>query len=110
MGGALGGVARAGIAEAPATWPWPTLLVNLAGTFLLGLAVMYGRRHWPAVVVAGVSVGVLGALTTFSTLAGEVWGQLDGNEWAPLAWYLATSLLGGVLAAVAGIRLGRSLR
>ena len=108
-GGALGGVARAALAEFEAPWPWPTLLVNLAGAFALGLVVMYGRRHWPAAVMAGVAVGVLGTLTTFSTLAGEVWVLLDGGDWEALTSYLAASLVGGLVAAVAGIRLGRAL-
>ena len=107
-GGALGGLARAALAGNGAAWPWPTLLVNLAGAFALGVVVMYGRRHWRAAAVAGVSVGLLGALTTFSTLAGEVWGQVDTGAWVGLASYLAASLLGGLVAAGAGIRLGRA--
>ena len=110
LGGAIGGLARAAISEVPAAWPWPTLLVNLAGAFALGLVVMYGRRHWPPAMVAGVAVGVLGALTTFSALAGEVWRFLDAGDWEAVTSYLGASLVGGSLAAVAGVRIGRWVR
>ncbi len=93
-----------------ASWPWPTLLVNLAGAFALGVVVMYGRKHWPAVLTAGVAVGGLGALTTFSTLAGELWDFFDADDWGGLASYGALSMVGGVLAALAGVRLGRAIR
>jgi len=57
--------------------------------------------------MAGVTVGLLGALTTFSTLAGELWSQQAAGDWEGLAWYATASLAGGLLAAIAGLRLGR---
>lgn len=110
MGGALGGLTRALIAEVSASWPWPTLIVNVAGAFALGVAVVYGRRHWRLDLMAGVTVGLLGALTTFSTLAGELWSQQDAADWFGLAGYAFASIGGGLLAAMAGLRLGRVLR
>jgi CrcB protein len=110
LGGALGGLTRSLVAEISASWPWPTLLVNLAGTFVLGWAVVYGRRHWRPALMAGVTVGVLGALTTFSTLAGEVWSQQEAGDWGGLAWYAIASIVGGLVAGVAGLRLGRAWR
>ena len=110
IGGALGGLIRTLIAEISTSWPWPTLVVNLVGAFILGIAVVYGRRHWRPDLMAGVTVGLLGALTTFSTLAGELWSQQEAGDWGGLAWYAAASIVGGVLAAVAGLRLGRVVR
>ncbi|MGI9647958.1 MAG: fluoride efflux transporter FluC [Acidimicrobiia bacterium] len=109
-GGAAGGLLRAGLGEVETGWPWPTLLVNLAGAFLLGLVVMYGRRHWSPTLVAGVSVGLLGALTTFSTVTGELWGMLDAGDWSTFYSYTAASLLGGLVAAGTGVRVGRFVR
>jgi CrcB protein len=103
-------VLRAGIVELEVDWPWPTLLVNLAGAFTLGVVVMYGRRHWSGVTVAGIGVGVLGAFTTFSTLAGETWVLLDEQRWAATVGYVAASLIGGVGAAIGGVRVGRAVR
>jgi len=43
-GGAVGTLARAGVAEAlplhPGTWPWATFLVNIAGSLILGWVVI----------------------------------------------------------------------
>ena len=110
VGGGVGGSLRAALSELEGSWPWPTLVVNLAGAFALGVAVVYGRGRWSPALRAGVSVGVLGALTTFSTVTGEVWWLLDDGRSMAVAWYLAASVFGGVAAAVAGLRLGRSLR
>ena len=55
LGGALGALARWGVAEAlpssPAGWPWATLLVNLTGCLLLGalFAVLAARSPEPRV-------------------------------------------------------------
>ena len=109
-GGAAGGLIRTALGETSTSWPWPTLVVNLVGAFVLGVVVMYGRRHWPAILIAGVAVGGLGALTTFSTLAAELWNFLDAGDWGALASYGLASVLGGGLAAVAGVRVGRAVR
>jgi len=106
----VGGLARAALAETESVWPWPTLLVNLVGAFLLGVVVIYGRRHWRPTVVAGVSVGLLGALTTFSAVAGELWVMFDAGDWPELASYAMVSAVGGLLAAGAGVRLGTAVR
>ena len=109
-GGAAGGLIRTALGGISTSWPWPTLVVNLVGAFVLGVVVMYGRRHWPAVLIAGVAVGGLGALTTFSTLAGELWDFFDAGDWGAFAAYGLASVVGGGLAAVAGVRVGRALR
>ena len=110
VGGAVGGLIRTALGEISSGWPWPTVLVNISGAFLLGLVVMYGRRHWPGVLVGAVAVGGLGAFTTFSTMTGELWEFFDAGEWGTLASYGLASVFGGGLAAVAGVRLGRAIR
>ena len=110
VAGAVGGLIRTSISEIPSDWPWPTLLVNVAGAFSLGVVVMVGRRHWTPLLLAAVSVGMLGALTTFSTLAGQLWEMQDAGRLQDVASYFAASVLGGWMAAVAGVRLGRALR
>ena len=110
MGGSVGGLTRAALAEQEAAWPWPTLLVNLVGAFVLGVVVIYGRRHWRPTLVAGISVGLLGALTTFSAVAGELWVMFDAGDWPELASYAMVSAVGGLLAAGAGVRLGTAVR
>jgi CrcB protein len=103
LGGAVGTLARAGVAHAlpvtPGTWPWATLLVNLVGTLILGYVVAADR--WRPLV----GTGFCGALTTFSTFQFELVRLADDGHGAIAAGYLAVSVSAGLLAAQLGKRL-----
>ncbi len=93
---ALGSLARW---QAARTLPPPlgTLMVNLAGSFLLGL--LHGADA-PDFTVLGVAG--LGALTTFSTLAQELvdlWPESPARS----IGYGAVTMIGGIGAAYFGI-------
>ena len=105
-GGALGTLARAGLAEAlpvhPGTWPWATFLANVAGSLILGWVVVAKQRWRPL-----VGTGFCGALTTFSTFQVQL-VELGDDGHVPLAAaYLAVSVICGLAAAHAGARLAR---
>jgi CrcB protein len=108
LGGAMGALARWGIAEAlpgsAAGWPWATLLVNLTGCFLLGvlLAVLSSRSPEPAWAKPFLGVGVLGGYTTFSAFGVEVVRLAENGAFALAGGYLLLSVVGGVLAVGAG--------
>lgn len=112
IGGAAGGYARfrltLRIQSATRTaFPLGTLLVNLSGSFLLGLLI-------PALLNAGLSdrihaliaVGVLGAFTTFSTFALEAVLLHREGKRGIAGLYAACSLAGGLLSVAAGSALG----
>lgn len=111
LGGALGAVARYGMSgwvheHASATFPWGTLAVNVLGCFLLGLAVWSLRVAAVPVPVRGfVTIGLLGAFTTFSTFSFEAVALLQDGEWLRAALYLGASVLLGLLAMLAGLAL-----
>lgn len=67
-----------------------TLLVNVAGSFVLGLAA--GWSSAPSWVMPLVGIGFCGALTTFSTLAFETWVFLEERAWKPFVANLALTL------------------
>jgi CrcB protein len=108
LGGAVGALARWGIAEAlpgsPGGWPWATLLVNLTGCFLLGvlLGVLGRRSPEPAWAKPFLGVGVLGGYTTFSAFGVEVVRLAEHGAFAVASGYLLLSVVGGVLAVGAG--------
>ncbi|WP_166756098.1 fluoride efflux transporter CrcB [Modestobacter marinus] len=114
LGGALGALARWGVAEAlPAahgTWPWATLLVNLTGCLLLGLllAVVVARRPQHPWLRPFLGTGVLGGYTTFSTFSVDAVHLADAGRWPVAAAYVGASVLGGVLAAAAGVAVVRA--
>ncbi len=104
VGGALGSVARWGLAEVVPS-PWATLAANLTGCFAIGLlAAWLFVRHPRLRLLLGV--GLLGGWTTFSTHLLHA-GDLDGAL-APAA-YVGGTLVAGLLAALAGLLAGRRL-
>ncbi len=114
-GGALGVMARYAFLvlfpTTPGSFPWTIFAENLAGAFLLGLALMLLRRFWRADGKLGlfVGTGVLGSFTTFSNYSLDV-VKLVHNGWPELAFvYALASLVLGVVAALAGVGLGRWL-
>lgn len=77
-GGAAGAVARFAVSKAGTAYigtgfPYPTLIVNAAGSLLLGLLTGFalGRADVPMALQLLVGVGFCGAFTTFSTFAVE---------------------------------------
>ncbi|MEQ9568693.1 MAG: fluoride efflux transporter CrcB [Longimicrobiales bacterium] len=115
LGGALGALARWGLSDwvqgrTGLQFPWGTLAVNLVGAFLLGLA--YGafeHVELSADLRAFLTLGFLGAFTTFSTFSYEGVLLLQSGETARAVGYLGGSVVSGVLLAVLGLSLGRAL-
>lgn len=87
--------------------PTATLIINVIGSFLLGLLTGWGADHRTIRAVLGV--GLLGGFTTFSTASVELVRLVRAERrWAALA--LGSSMLMlCVLAAGAGLGLGRLL-
>ena len=81
-------------------WPWGTLAVNVAGSFVLGLATAR-----PPAARAFIGAGFCGALTTFSAFQLELLGMLDDGAVARALAYAAASLVAGLAA----VRAGRAL-
>ncbi len=91
--------------------PWGTLIVNVSGSFVLGLvfALAIDRSVLPTELRLPLMVGFLGAYTTFSTLMLESWRLVeDGALMTALVNIVGSSLL-GLLAVFAGLALGRAL-
>jgi CrcB protein len=110
--GALGTLARYGLQgwvqeRAGSRFPAGTLVVNLLGCFLLGGIAEYAMRHLsiPQEWRIGITVGFLGAFTTFSTFTFEAVRLMQEGEWMRAWTYVLVSAVGGMLAIVVGIRL-----
>jgi CrcB protein len=115
VAGSFGALARYGlegwISRRAGSFPWGTFVVNVSGSFLLGLLVtLLGERFAVAPWVrASLTIGFLGAYTTFSTLSLESYRLLEGRSYAPAGANLAGSLAAGLLALYGGVVLGRAL-
>lgn len=97
--GALGAIARA-LASRTLPPPLGTLAINLAAAFLLGLS-----TSWTGIAADGVRIGLLGAASTWSTLANELATLLRDRRLVRAGIYLALSLVLGVFAAWLGLEL-----
>ena len=111
-GGALGTLARYGVARALVPtlgFPWDTFLVNVAGSFVLGVIVVLVVERWSPTryVRPFVAIGFCGGFTTFSTMVVQA-AQLGQHHRAGVAAaYLLASLAAGLVAAAAGMGVAR---
>ena len=115
VGGALGSVARWGLAQAlphrASEVAWGTVVANVAGSFLLGLLMALVLDVWSERRYARpfLGVGVLGGFTTFSTYELDARGLLDTHHPVLALAYLGGSVLAGLVTVTAGVVLGRLL-
>ena len=110
LGGAGGAVARFLVSTlffVPGQFPWPTLVINIAGSLGIGLLWgLYGQHGWfEAWGRYLLVVGFLGGFTTFSAFSLETVGLVEGGRITAATAYVLASLVGCVLAAWAGQRL-----
>jgi CrcB protein len=103
FGGAIGATGRWAVAElldevgaphVPGTWPWATLMVNVIGCLLIGVAartLSAGTVAWAFAVT-----GVLGGFTTFSALAVELNDLADAERLPVAVLYGAVTLAAGI--------------
>ena len=109
--GAAGALTRLGISNAidARTFPWATLLINITGSFALGLLLTWGATRLSHDVGSALAIGFLGAYTTYSTFAVDVTILGDDGRISAAGAYLAATVVLGVAAAAAGVALGRAL-
>jgi CrcB protein len=111
LGGALGSVARFGISGLAVrafgtTFPWGTLIVNVAGSLAIGIAAGLTSTDGRALVAgdarAFVIVGVLGGFTTFSAFSLETFNLARSNGW----FAAGTNVLASVAVCLVAVGLG----
>jgi fluoride exporter len=104
VGGAIGTLARAGLATwaaaEPGRWPWPTFVVNIVGAFLLGYFVTRLLERLPTSSYRRplLGTGVCGGLTTFSTMQVETVQMLERHHYGLAVGYTVASIAAGLLA------------
>ena len=88
-----------------------TLAANLAGAYLIGIAVAFFSAH-PGVPVEWrlfAVTGFLGGLTTFSTFSAEAMALLQRGDYAWAFAHSALNLLGSIALCIAGFASYRAL-
>jgi CrcB protein len=116
LGGALGSVARylAGIGAGKLFglgFPWGTLIINIAGSFLIGAFVeLFALRlNLSQPIRVFLTVGFCGGFTTFSTFSLESYLLMERGEMIPAALYIVASVVLSIVALFGALHLVRGL-
>lgn len=114
IGGVLGSAARLGLLALSnglvgAELPSVTLLINILGSFVLGVLVGYRSSAMPDWVFQGLGIGFLGSFTTLSAISIGV-GAAPSPEGLTIGIVFAMAhLVFGVVAAAIGLRAGQRM-
>jgi fluoride exporter len=116
VGGALGTLARAALADAfphaAAAWPWPTFAVNVVAAFALGYFVTRLTERLPLSSYRRplLGTGICGGLSTFSTMQVEILEMISAHAWVLAAGYAAASIVAGYAAIQLATAMVRRVR
>jgi CrcB protein len=118
IGSALGGMARywcSGVAAIliGETFPWGTLIVNVAGSFIIGFFATLtgpgGRIFVSSAASQFVMMGFCGGFTTFSSFSLQTLNLVNEGEWVRASANIAASVVCCLVAVWAGYLLAASL-
>lgn len=87
--------------------PFNTLFINVLGAFLMAFILMIVFED--AILRLGITTGILGAFTTFSTLCKEIGSLIKNGDFFSAVLYMTASILLGLGAAYVGIILAREV-
>jgi len=115
-GSAIGGVSSylpGGLLPRPTggTSPSGTLVINVSGSFLLGLILRYAVETTTLTPEARafLTIGFCGGYTTFSTFSYETVALMEDGQWPRAAMYVALSVGLSVFATFLGFAAAREL-
>ena len=115
FGGALGSVARYGLnllfAKTFAPFPFATFFINITGTFLIGfLATLFSQKlNVDESLRLFLTVGFLGAYTTFSTFEFETFTLMREKHLLIAILYVSMSFAIGLIGVSAGVWLAKKI-
>ena len=116
IGGAFGAVARYLVNISPAAnlfekFPFPTFLINISGSFLIGflMILLADKINVSENFRMAIIVGFLGAFTTFSTFEIEIFGLVRERYFTTAFIYLVLSIVLGFVGVIAGVETARRL-
>jgi CrcB protein len=105
-------LSRVAAREFGAVFPYGTLIINILGSFIVGLFVIWTTERvlvdprWRLLVV----VGFCGSFTTFSSYAFETMSLFEQGQWGLMLTNIVGNNLLCLAGALAGMALARALR
>lgn len=115
LGGGLGAALRHGVNLAIArligtAFPYGTLLINITGSFIMGVVAAYfafkgdASQHWRLFL----TTGILGGYTTFSAFSLDAALLYERGEMGMAALYVIASVTISIIGLFAGLALVRN--
>lgn len=97
----IDGLIRTGLGR---SFPWGTLLINVSGSFLLGLMTgLLSHQQLSQTIVLILGTGLLGGYTTFSTVSFETVRLIEGRRYMAALANAGGTLVVTLLAAGIGL-------
>ncbi len=109
IGGAFLRVLAQRLLNISAFSPYGTIVVNILGSFLIGLIASYFRQRRYSVLFHGLTAGFCGSFTTFSSISLETLDMLRLGQASRATLYVLVTVLGGFVAVGLGWIVGRGL-
>jgi fluoride exporter len=116
VAGSAGALARYGLEgliarRLPHAFPWGTFAVNVTGSFVLGLlfTVLTEQTTTAPWIRSTITIGFLGAYTTFSTFSFESYRLVEDGAYGVAAANLVGSVAAGLVAVYLGVVTGRAI-
>jgi len=111
IGGFIGAIGRAYTTHLANTlfkspFPWGTSIVNLTGSFILGVlvALISLKLVNNPFLKSLFTTGMMGAFTTYSTFAVESFFLLDSGKWERAVGFILLNLIGTIVLAGLGFK------
>jgi len=114
LAGAVGALARWGIGawfgQRFPSFPWGTMVINVSGSFILGVmfAILVERNIGSPVLRVALMTGLMGAYTTFSTFSLETFRLFEDGATGSALANIGFSVVLGLLGVWLGITVGRA--
>lgn len=115
MGGVLGAntryfIGREALRRFGDSFPVGTLFINVTGSFLMGLfATIISLQHWEPWTKSLITVGILGAYTTYSTFEYETFALVQRGAFRKAGFNFFLSLLLGFTALLLGVVIAKAI-
>jgi CrcB protein len=100
FGGMVGAVSRWGLLEIlpnNSSWPWQIFIVNMIGSFVLGVMVSKPFQRLSPRSISALATGLCGSFTTFSMFSLDLAEMLRSNQIYISFTYLGSSIIGGLI-------------
>jgi CrcB protein len=116
LAGALGALARWGVGglisrRNSSAFPWETFVVNISGSFVLGFFFTAATERWAVApwLRSAVTIGFIGAYTTFSTFMLETYRLTEDRAHGLAIANIVGSCAAGLVAVYLGVVVGRAV-